>query len=117
MKIMSQKILKKKFLFINENYFNYLDIQNSNEINEEQVNLTISNSIENNLLEWEKIRKKEYPLSLKWYPDIYREMYYFFKYDILPEERFNNTTNPSQYIKRFKELAKKVFYYNNGRLN
>ena len=103
-------------LFINENHFNYLDIQNSNEINEEQVNLTISNSIENNLLEWEKIRKKEYPISLKWYPDIYREMYYFFKYDILPEERFNNTTNPSQYIKRFKELAKKAFYYNNDRL-
>ena len=103
-------------LFINENHFNYLDIQNLNEINEEQVNLTISNSIENNLLEWEKIRKKEYPLSLKWYPDIYREMYYFFKYDILPEERFNNTTNPSQYIKRFKELAKKAFYYNNDRL-
>ena len=66
-------------LFINENYFNYLDIQIFNDIKEEQLNLNISNSIENNLLEWENIRKKEYPLSLKWYPDIYKEMYYFFQ--------------------------------------
>ena len=103
-------------LFINKNHFNYLEVQNYNDLEEEELNLTISNSLEKNLLEWEKIRKKEYPLSLKWYPEIYREMYYFFKYDITPEERFNKTTNPSQYIKRFKDLAKKSFYYNSDRL-
>ena len=48
-----------------------------------------------------KNEKKEYPLSLKWYPEIYREMYCYYKYDIIPEERFNNSKNPGVYIKRF----------------
>ena len=40
----------------------------------------------------------------------------FYKYKIIPEERFNKTTNPRVYISRFNELAKKSFYYNNERL-
>ena len=52
-------------LFINKNHFIYLELQNYNDIEEEQLNLTILNRIEKNLLEWEKIIKKEYPLSLK----------------------------------------------------
>ena len=112
----SNNIVVVYILFINKNHFNYLEVKNFKDIEEESLNLRISNSIDKNLLEWEKIRKKEYPLSLKWYPEIYREMYYFFKYDITPEERFKQTTNPSQYIKRFKDLAKKSFYYNSDRL-
>ena len=40
-------------------------------------------------------------------------MFYFFKYYITPEERYYQTKNPSQYIRRFKDLAKESFYYNN----
>ena len=72
--------------------------------------------INNNLKEWEKIRKKEYPISIKWSPNIYNEMYILYRYNILPENRINNPTNPSLYAIRFKELAKKSFYFNNDRL-
>ena len=61
-------------------------------------------------------KKKEYPINLKWYPDIYCKMYNFYKYGIIPEERFNNTSNPRVYISRFKELTKKSFYYESDRL-
>ena len=40
----------------------------------------------------------------------------FYKYKIIPEERFNKTSNPRVYISRFNELVKKSFYYNNKRL-
>ena len=40
----------------------------------------------------------------------------FLKYNIIPEERFNLTSNPRVYINRFNELAKKSFYYENDRL-
>ena len=43
-------------------------------------------------------------------------MYNFYKYIIIPEERFNNTKNPRVYINRFQELAKKSFYFDNDRL-
>ena len=43
-------------------------------------------------------------------------MYIFYKYDILPDDRLNNTSNPSLYTIRFKELAKKSFYLYNDRL-
>ena len=91
-------------------------MENKDNLDSEIINKTISDIIQNNLIEWEKIRKKEYPLSLKWYPDIYREMYHFYKYGIIPEERFNKTSNPRVYINRFKELAKKSFYYDNDKL-
>ena len=103
-------------LFINKNHFNYLEVNAENEGDAELLKQTIFNCVQNNLLEWEKIRKKEYPLSLKWYPEIYREMYCYYKYDIIPEERFNNTKNPGVYIKRFKNLALKSFYLKNDRL-
>ena len=103
-------------LFINENHFNYLELINNDKLENEIFNKTVTDSIQNNLIEWEKIRKKEYPISLKWYPDIYREMYNFYKYGIISEERFNNTSNPRVYISRFKELAKKSFYYESDRL-
>ncbi len=40
-------------------------------------------------------------------------MFCFYKYGIIPEERFNNTTNPRVYINRFREIAKKSFYFIN----
>ena len=43
-------------------------------------------------------------------------MFEFFKFNKLPEERFENTSNPSIYTQRFKELAIKSFYINNDRL-
>ena len=43
-------------------------------------------------------------------------MYNFYKYNIIPEERFQNTSNPSVYTIRFKELAFKYFYLQNNRL-
>ena len=103
-------------LFINENHFNYLEVELEEFFDNQNAIQMISNSIKNNLNEWEKIRKREYPLSLKWYPDIYREMFHFYKYGIIPEERFINTKNARVYVSRFKELAKKSFYFNNDRL-
>ena len=103
-------------LFKNENHYNYLQSILDEDLSSEEIEKTINSSIRNNLLEWEKIRKKEYPLSLKWYPEIYREMYNFYKYNIIPEERFQNTSNPSVYTIRFKELAFKCFYLQNNRL-
>ena len=103
-------------LFINENHFNYLEVVYQDNDNKTEIDNIIYKSVQNNLSEWEKLRKKEYPLSLKWYPEIYREMYNFYKYRIIPEERFNNTKNPRVYINRFQELAKKSFYYDNDRL-
>ena len=43
-------------------------------------------------------------------------MYNYYKYNILPEERFKNTSNLSIYTIRFKELAFKSFYLMNNRL-
>ena len=43
-------------------------------------------------------------------------MYILYRYNILPENRINNSTNPSLYAIRFKELEKKSFYFNNDRL-
>ena len=37
------------------------------------------------------------------------EIFCFYKYGIIPEERFNNTTNPRVYINRFRELEKNHF--------
>ena len=103
-------------LFLNNNHFNYLKVNIENNSDVEENTSLIFKLIDNNLNEWKNIRKKEYPLSLKWYPEIYREMFCFYKYGIIPEERFNNTTNPRVYINRFRELAKKSFYFSNERL-
>ena len=100
-------------LFKNANHFNYLEINIDDNSDESVKNEVITKCINNNLIEWKKIRKQEYPLSLKWYPEIYREIYCFYKYEIIPEERFNKTSNPRVYLKRFKDLAKKCFYYDN----
>ena len=43
-------------------------------------------------------------------------MFSFYKFNIISEERFKTTFNPSQYTIRFKELAKKSFYLENNRL-
>ena len=43
-------------------------------------------------------------------------MFHFYKYGIIPEERFINTKNARVYVSRFKELAKKSFYINSDRL-
>ena len=40
-------------------------------------------------------------------------MFKFFKFNKLPEERFENTSNPSMYTQRIKDLAKKSFYIDN----
>ncbi len=45
-----------------------------------------------------KIKKKDYLVSIKWYPKIYSEMYKFYKFNILPEDRINESINPSLYI-------------------
>jgi len=105
----SQNLEDLYILFIKNNHFNYLEINLDKEEDTELIKQAIFSCVQNNLLEWEKIRKKEYPLSIKWYAEIYREMYCFYKYDIIPEERFNNTKNPGVYIKRFKNLAMKSF--------
>ena len=42
----------------------------------------------NNLKSQKKLEKKEFPLCLKCYTDIYNEIYCYFKYKIIPEERF-----------------------------
>ena len=91
-------------LFLNNNHFNYLKVNIENNSDVEENTSLIFKLIDNNLNEWKNIRKKEYPLSLKWYPEIYREMFCFYKYGIIPEERFNNTTNPRVYINRFREI-------------
>ena len=61
-------------------------------------------------------KRKNYPLSIRWWPNIYNEMFIFYKYNIQPEDRINNSTNPSLYIIRFKELAKKSFALISDRL-
>ena len=114
--ITDEHIKKIYILYVNKNHFNYLDIQNEDNNDIKYLEEIISKCINNNLLKWKNIRKKEYPLSLKWYPEIYREMYCFYKYNIIPEERFSLTSNPRVYINRFKELAQKTFYYENDRL-
>ena len=114
--IKDDNVKKIYILYVNKNHFNYLEIQNEDNSDLKHQQDLISKCINNNLLEWKNIRKQEYPLSLKWYPEIYREMYCFYKYNIIPEERFSLTSNPRVYINRFKELAQKSFYYENDRL-
>ena len=63
----------------------------------------------NNLGELKNLRKKEFPLSYMWHHNFYNDIYYFYKYNSLPESRFKSTTNPSLYESRFKELANKSF--------
>ena len=112
----SQNLEDLYILFIKNNHFNYLGINLDKEEDTELIKQAIFSCVQNNLLEWEKIRKKEYPLSIKWYAEIYREMYCLYKYDIIPEERFNNTKNPGVYIKSFKNLAMRSFCLKNDRL-
>ena len=103
-------------LFINDNHFNYLNlVLNENENLKEKIKL-IDMMCNNNLNELQKLRKREYPISIKWYPDIFNEMYMYYKYNIVPEERFKHTSNVSLYISRFKELAFKSFYLDADRL-
>ena len=40
----------------------------------------------------------------------------YYKYNILPIDRFKNNTNSNLYYSRFQNLAKKSFYYFNDRL-
>ena len=94
----------------------YLDLKlDKNESHNLRIE-AIDNLIQNNLNELQQLRKKEYPLCLKWHPEIFKEMYNYYKYKKLPVERFKTTTNASLYISRFKELANKSFYLNGDRL-
>jgi hypothetical protein len=102
-------------LYVNNNHYDYLDIKDINE-NENYLLYNIDNEIKNNIEERKKLRKNVYPFAYKWYPDIYKKMFSFYKFNIIPEERFKSTSNPSQYTIRFKELAKKSFYVENNRL-
>ena len=98
------------FIYINNNHFNYLKLI-SNDIQEiHSKTETIYNLIKINLNEWEKVRKREYPIALHWSPNISNEMYYLYKNNILPKERFKTSSNTSLSIIRFKELAKKNLF-------
>ena len=68
----SQNLEDLYILFINNNHFNYLEINLDKEEDTELIKQTIFSCVQNNLLEWEKIRRKEYPLIIKWYAEIYR---------------------------------------------
>ena len=57
-------------LFKNQEHFNYLEPTTDNTTSSTELDNTINNCIKKNLKELEKLRKKEYPLSLKWYPEI-----------------------------------------------
>ena len=102
-------------LFINNNHFQYLEFKNKLN-SENDIDANLDNLIAINLEERKKIRKKEFPISLKWTPEIYKEIYNFYKFNIIPTERLSKTSNPSQYTIRFKELALKNFYFENDRL-
>ena len=102
-------------LFINNNHFQYLELKNNLFIDSD-ITSNLDNLITINLEERKKLRKKEYPISLKWSPDIYKEMYNFYKFNIIPLERLSKTSNPSLYTISFKELAYKNFYFENERL-
>ena len=71
--------------YINNNNFNYLEpiLKNNNELLND-MNI-IENAITNNLSELANIMKRNYPVCTKWYPDIFKEMYEFYKYNLLPE--------------------------------
>ena len=56
-----------------------------------------------------KNKEKNYQISIICSPDIYNEIYIFYKYNILSENRINNSTNPSSYTIKFKAFAKKSF--------
>ena len=72
-------------LLINDNHFDYLNIiLKENDSIKEKIQ-SLDSMCNNNLKELEKIRKREFPLCLKWYPDIYNEMYCYFKYKIIPK--------------------------------
>ena len=58
-------------LFVDNNHFNYLQIVSSHNENITETYEILESLINNNLKEWEKIRKKEYPISIKWSPNIY----------------------------------------------
>lgn len=103
-------------IYINKNHFNYLQLISNDTEEKLSKTETIYNLIKTNLNEWEKIRKREYPVALHWSPNIFNEMYNFYKNKELPEERFKSSSNISQSIIRFKELAKKKFILINDRL-
>ena len=75
----------------------------------DKYNNQIEEMLENILRTREKIRKKEYPICFRWSSNLLNEMYAFYKYQILPEERIEKTKNKCLYTIRFKELAKKNF--------
>ena len=101
--------------YVNDNHFNYME--QIIEKDDERLGITkIDKMIDNNLKEREKIRTREYPICFRWSANLLNEMFTFYKYNILPEERIEKTKNKSLYTIRFKELAKNKFYFTNDRL-
>ena len=82
-------------LYKNNNHFDYLNIRLKPDDKIKDINTSLEKTCKNNLEELRKLRKKEFPLSCKWHPNIYNDIYNFYKYNILPESRFKSTTNPS----------------------
>ena len=105
------KLFNIRIIFLTKGFegYNVFNIVSNDEYDIQKYN-------NNNLNELQKLRKREYPISIKWYPDIFNEMYMYFKYNIVPEEIFKHTSNVSLYISRFKDLSFKSFYLDADRL-
>ena len=103
-------------LYKNKNHFYYLNIRLKPDDNVVDIYTNLDKVCKNNLEELTKLRKKEFPISYKWHPNTYNEIYNFYKYNRLPESSFKSTTNPSLYESHFKELAYNSFILQGERL-
>lgn len=103
-------------LYRNKNHFDFLNIRPRPNDNLVDINKKLDNVCKNNLDELKKLRKKEFPLSYKWNPNTYNDIYEYYKFNIIPDSRFKLTTNPSLYESRFKDLAKNYFALRGDRL-
>ena len=82
--------------FINDNYFDYLILNEKNPNFDDRENYIdyINNYTNKNEIELEKLHKKVYPLSLRSSPNIYNEIFDYWDSNctIIPNNRINNLT-------------------------
>ena len=116
--------LNKNYIFLiyieNIEHFEYLRLNenNPNYTTKENYFEYINSLCNKNISTLADIRKKVYPISLFSSPNIYNEMYDFWKSKckILPTGRFINSSNKYLYTNRFKEQTWNKYYLYKDRL-
>ena len=92
-------------------HYDYLEIKKEVFTDDNYIQILLE-KIKNNIEKRSIIYKKIYPKSIRSSPNIYNEMYLYWRSNcsILPDQRLNESSNKYLYKSRFIELAWKKYY-------